>query len=69
MGSELTGGRQLIQSLAAKFGVKLLLLLAPGGASIIVFKHKAPVLLKLGNDNVDSDIDAAITTVSKKIVN
>ena len=67
-GRELTR-RQLIQSLTAKFGDKLLVLSASGVASIIVFKHRAPVLLKLVNDNDDSDIDTAITTVSKKIVN
>ena len=60
---------KLIQSLAAKFGEELLVLSAPGVASIIVFKHRAPVLLKLVNDYDDSDIDAAITTVSKQIVN
>ena len=67
-GSELTR-RQLIPSLADKFGEELLVLSAPGVASIIVFKHRAPILLKLVNDNDDSDIDAAITTVSKQIVN
>ena len=67
-GSELTC-RQLIPSVVAKFGETLFVLSAPGVASIIVFKYKAPVLLTLGNNNDDSDIDAAITTVFKKVVN
>ena len=67
-GSELPRG-QLIQYLAAKFGEKLLVLSASGVPSINVSKHREPVLLELVNDNVDSNIIASITTVSKKIVN
>ena len=66
--SELPRG-QLIQSLAAKFGEKKLVLSAPGVASIIVSKHRTSVLLELVNDNDDSNIDVSITTVSKINVN
>ena len=65
--SELPSGH-LIQSLAAKFGEKLLVLSALGVVSIIVSKHREPVLLELVNDNDDSNIDASIRTVSEKIV-
>ena len=51
-GSELPR-RQLIQFLAPKLGKKLLVLSAPGVASIIVPKHREPVLLELLNDNGD----------------
>ena len=37
--------RQLIQSQRARFGDKFLVLTATDVASIIVFKHRAPVLL------------------------
>ena len=65
--SELPSG-QLIQSLAAKFGKKLLVLSALGVVGIIMSKHRVPVLLELVNDNDDSNIDASIRTVSEKIV-
>ena len=45
-----------------------MVLSAPGVVSIIVSKHRVPVLLELVNDNDESNIDASIRTVSKKIV-
>ena len=68
-----TGGdrltrRQLIQSLVAHFDEELLVLTASGVASIIVFKHKAPALLKLVSDSDDTEKDASIAFLAKEIV-
>ena len=67
MGSDLPS-EQLIQILATKLGEKLFILSAPGVVSIIVSKHRVPVLLELVNDNDDSNIDVSIRTVFGKSV-
>ena len=59
--------RRFIEYLCTHFGEDLLELSASGVASIIVFKSKAPSLLRVVNDYDDSEIDAAIKTIAKRI--
>ena len=60
--------RRFIECLSTRFGEDLLVLSASGVASIIVFKSKAPSLLRVVNDYDDSEIDAAIKLMAKRII-
>ena len=46
----------------------MLVLSATGVANIVVFREKAQSLLKLVNDNDDSDIDVSIKKLAGEIV-
>ena len=45
-----------------------MVLSSPGISSIVVFRHKAPTLLKLAPSDDDSDLDMSIKNVGKQIV-
>ena len=60
--------RRFIECLSTRFGEDLLVLSASGVASIIVFKSKAPSLLRVVNDYDDSEIDAALNIMAKIIM-
>ena len=60
--------RRLVESLTTRLGNDVLVLSATGVANIVVFRDKAQSLLKLVNDNDDSDINVSIKKLAGKIV-
>ena len=56
--------RQVVDELVDHFGDNTLVLSCPG-VSIVVFKNKAPTLLKLVPSDEDSDLDMSIKNVVK----
>ena len=59
--------RQVVNQLVDHFGDNILVLSSPGVSSIVVFKNKAPTLLKLVPSDDDSDLDMSIKNVVKEI--
>ena len=59
--------KHLIKKLIVIFEGDLLVLSSPGIANIIIFRSKAPDLLRFVDD-VEDDLDAAVAKVSNKIV-
>ena len=52
--------RQVVDQPVDHFGDNILVLSSPGVSSIVVFKNKAPTLLKLVPSDDDSDLDMSI---------
>ena len=52
--------RQVVDQLVDHFGDNILVLSSHGVSSIVVFKNKAPTLLKLAPSDDDSDLDMSI---------
>ena len=67
-GGDRLSRRKLLENLCGRIGDDLLVLTANGVASLIVFKSKAPGLLKLMNDTEDSDITTAVKHVGRQII-
>ena len=57
----------MVDQLVDHFGDSILFLSSPGVSSIIVFKNKAPTLLKLVPSDDDSGLDMSIKNVVKEI--
>ena len=57
--------RQVVDQLVDHFGDNIWVLSSPGVSSIVVFKNKAPTLLKLVPSDDDSDLDMYIKNVVK----
>ena len=59
---------QVVDQLVDNFGEHTLVLSSPGVSSIVVFRNKAPTLLKLVPSDDDSDLDMSNKNVGKQIV-
>ena len=59
--------KQVVDQLVDPFGDNILVLSSPGVSSIVVFKNKAPTLLKIVCSDDDSNLDMSIKNVVKKI--
>ena len=59
-GGQMLTKRQVVDQLVDHFGAHILVLSSPGVSSIVVFKNKAPTLLKLVPSYDDSDLDMSI---------
>ena len=59
--------RQVLDQLVDHFGDNILVLSCPGVSSIVVFKDKAPTLLKLVPSDDDSDLDISIKNLVKEL--
>ena len=60
--------KQLVIRLSSYFGEDLAILFAAGFANVLVFKSKAPKLMKLVNDKDDDGIETATERVAKQIL-
>ena len=67
-GGQMLTKRQVLDQLVDHFGDNILVLSSPGVSSIVVFRNKAPTLLKLVPSDDDSDLDMSIKNVGKQIV-
>ena len=65
-GGMLLPRRKLIDRLVSHFGDDLLVLSGNGVASIVVFRSKAPHMLKLVDDNTDVDVKPIAKTIKKE---
>ena len=65
-GGQMWTKRQVVDQLADHFGDNILVLSSPGVSSSVVFKNKAPTLLKLVPSDDDSDLDMSIKNVVKE---
>ena len=60
--------KQLVNRSRSYFGQDLVILSAAGLANVLVFKSKAPKLIKIVNDKDDDSLEAATERVAKQIV-
>ena len=67
-GGQMLTKKQLVDQLVYHFGDNIVVLFSPGVPSIVVFKNKAPTLLKLVPSDDDSALDMSIKNVGKQIV-
>lgn len=66
--TRLTARKQLMKQLSHHFGEYLLVLSSPGVANLVVFKSKTLGLLKLVPSDDYCELDSAINSVGKKII-
>ena len=61
--------KRLVNTIKTFFDDGLVVLHSPGIANVLMFKHNAANLITLVNVNEDDDLDLAVNTVSKHIIN
>lgn len=67
-GTRLTARKQLVKQLSHHFGEDLLVLSSPGVANLVVFRSKTLGLLKMVPPDDYCELDSAINSVGKKII-
>ena len=61
--------KRLVNTIKTFFDDGLVVLHSPGIANVLMFKHNVANLITLVNVNEDDDLDLAVNTVSKHIIN
>ena len=67
-GGQMLTKRQVVDQHVDHFGDTILVVSSPGVSSIVVFRNKAPTLLKLVPSDDDSDLVMSIKNMGKQIV-